>query len=90
MEINLIWIILAAFLGGMATALIGWSQQGGSFNGKKFGASLARSLIGGVVIAIAIDYSGATVPLIYLIAFCSGAGIEVGGNRIMGASTARR
>ena len=85
MDINLIGIALAAFGGGMATALIGWSEQGSPWNGKKFVASLVRSLVAGVAVAAAMDYSGATAPIIYLLAFLSGAGIEVGGNRVAGA-----
>jgi len=92
MEINLIYIALSAFLGGMSTALIGWTEAGTPWDGKKFIASLVRSLVGGIGIAIAaaMDYSGTTAPVIYLLAFLSGAGIEVGGNRIAGAIAQRK
>ena len=88
MEINVIWVLVAAFLGGMATALIGWSQQGGPWNSKKFIGSLAGSMLGAVIAAFAIEYETATVPLIYLNAFLIGAGVEVGANRIIGAIAA--
>ena len=90
MEINLIYIAVAAFFGGIATALIGWTQQGGSWNSKKFISSLVRSLVAGVGIAVAMDYSGGTAPIIYLLAFLSGAGVEVGGNRVAGAIASRK
>jgi len=90
MEINLIWIALAAFVGGMATALIGWAEQNTPWDIKKFTSSLIRSMVGGVAIAAAMDYSGATAPVIYLLAFLSGAGIEVGGNRIAGTIASRK
>ena len=89
MEINILWIAVAAFGGGMATSLIGWFQQGGPWDGKKFGASVLMSLIGAFAITAAVDYSGATAPIIYFVAFLSGAGVEVGGNRIVGAIAAR-
>jgi hypothetical protein len=90
MEINVIGVSLAAFLGGIAIALIGWLEQGTSWDTKKFVASLVRSLVGGIGIAAALDYSGATSPIVYLLAFLSGAGMEVGGNRVAGAIAARR
>ena len=89
MEINLIFIALAAFIGGMAIALIGWTESGTPWDGKKFVSSLIRSLVGGVAIAAAMDFSGANSPIIYLLAFLSGAGVEVGGNRVAGAIAAR-
>ena len=87
MEINLIGIALAAFLGGITTALLGWSEASTPWNWKKFSSSVVRSLVGAVAIAAAMDYSGATAPIIYLLAFLSGAGVEVGGNRVAGAIT---
>ena len=90
MEVNLIWIACAAFLGGMATALIGWSEQGTPWNAKKFIASLIRSLVAGVGVAVVAYYSEPTAPIVYLLAFLSGAGVEVGGNRISGAIANRK
>ena len=87
MEINLVGIAVAAFLGGITTALLGWSEASNPWNWKKFSSSVIRSLVGAVAIAAAMDYSGATAPIIYLLAFLSGAGVEVGGNRIAGAIT---
>ena len=89
MEINLIGVALAAFVGGITTALLGWSEASAPWNWKKFSSSIIRSLVGAVAIAAAMDYSGATAPIIYLLAFLSGAGVEVGGNRIAGAITKR-
>ncbi len=87
MEINLIGIALAAFVGGITTALLGWSEASTPWNWKKFSSSIVRSLVGAVALAAAMDYSGATVPMIYLLALLSGAGVEVGGNRVAGAIT---
>jgi len=90
MEINIFLIGLAAFAGGMATALLGWTESGEAWDGKKFISSVIRALVGGIAIAVAMDYSGASIPIVYLMAFLSGAGVEVGGNRIAGAIAARK
>ena len=82
MEINLIGIALAAFFGGITTALLGWCEASTRWNWKKFSSSVVRSLIGAVGVAVATDYSGAAAPIIYLLAFLSGAGVEVGVNRV--------
>lgn len=89
MEVNLIVIALVAFLGGITTALLGWSESSTPWNWKKFSSSVIRSLVGGVAISAAMNYSGATAPIIYMLAFLSGAGVEVGGNRIAGAIAKR-
>jgi len=89
MEINLVGIAVAAFLGGITTALLGWSEANTPWNWKKFSSSVVRSLVGAAAIAAAMDYSGATAPIIYLVAFLSGAGVEVGGNRVAGAISKR-
>jgi len=85
MEINIIYVALAAFFGGMASGLIGWAEASTPWNGRKFIVTLVRSALGGVAIAIATDYSGATAPIVYLLALLAGAGVEVGSNRIAGA-----
>jgi len=90
MDINLIGIALAAFVGGITTALLGWSEASTPWNWKKFSSSVIRSLVGAVAIAAAMDYSGATAPIVYLVAFLSGGGVEVGGNRVAGAITKRK
>jgi len=85
MEINIVWLALAAFIGGMATGLVGWAEAGTPWNARKFVVTLVRSALGGVAIAAATDYTGATSPIIYLLAVLAGAGVEVGSNRIAGA-----
>lgn len=91
MEYYLIYIALAAFFGGIAAALLGWSEQGTPWDTKKFIPSLIRSLVGGVAIAVAMDYSGLTsLAAMMFMAFLSGVGVEVGGNRVAGAIAKRR
>lgn len=88
-----IWVIaLAAFVGAMSSALLGWAQQDPPqpFDMRKFSGSIIRALIAAVGIAAAFNYAEATTPLCYLIAFISGAGVDAGGSRIAGAITAAK
>ena len=84
MEISIILVVLAAFLGGIAVALVGWGDQKTPWNWGKFRTSLIRSFIGAIAIAVAMNFAGPLTPLFYLYAFLSGAGVETGGNRIAG------
>ena len=87
---DVIYVGAAAFLGGMITALLGWTESAETFDVKKFMSSVIRSVVGAVVIAAAYDYSGAANPIIaYLMAFLAGAGVDAGGNRVAGAIAAR-
>ena len=89
MDLFTIEIGVVAFLGGVVTALLGWTESNLPFNTKKFMSSVIRALIAGVAIAAAFDYGAATGPLSYFIAFLAGAGVDVGGNRVAGAIAAR-
>ncbi len=84
---NILFVAVASFVGAMAVALLGWSQQDPPvpFEARKFAGSIIRGLVAAVDIAAAFNYAGATSPIMYLIAFLSGAGIDAGGSRIAGA-----
>ncbi len=82
-------IAVAALVGGIVTALLGWTETTEPFNPKKFTSSIIRSLIGAVVIAVAFDAAGGISPLDYLVAFLAGAGVDAGGKRVAGALAAR-
>ena len=84
MEISIIVIALAAFVGGLATALLGWTEQATPWDWKKITNSAIRSFVGAIAVAAVMDFSGPITPILYLFAFLSGAGIEVGGNRVAG------
>lgn len=58
-------------------ALLGWFDSGGVFQAKKFGASVIRALIAGVVFAIGYSYTNGLTPIDVGIAFLGGAGIDV-------------
>ena len=89
MDLFTIGIGGAAFLGGVVTALLGWTESNLPFNVKKFMSSVIRALIAGVGIAVAFNYGETIGPLSYFIAFLAGAGVDVGGNRVAGAIAAR-
>ncbi len=89
MDIFVLEIGLAAALGAICTALLGWTESGEPFDVRKFMSSVIRAIIGGAAIAIAFDYSSASGPLSYLIAFVAGAGVDAGGNRIAASIAVR-
>ncbi len=89
MDLFVLEIGVAAFLGGIVTALLGWTESNLPFNVKKFMSSVIRALVAGVGIAVAFNYGEVVGPLSYLIAFLAGAGVDVGGNRVAGAIAAR-
>ena len=79
-----IYIAMAALLGGIVTALLGWLESSESFNMRKFGGSVIRSLIAAAIFAA--GYQSNAVGIIDLVyAFLGGAGVDVIGNRISGS-----
>ena len=55
---NTLYIALAALLGGIVTALLGWLESGEPFNPRKFGGSVIRSLIAAAIFAAGYQVSG--------------------------------
>ena len=78
------YIALAALLGGIVAALLGWLESGEPFSPRKFGGSLIRSLIAAAVFAAGYQVSGGVGIIDLLYAFLGGAGVDVIGNRISG------
>ena len=83
MEIILVGV--AALAGGLGVAILGYFQGQDLWSWRKFGASFITSVIGAVGIAAVMDYSGDISPVLYLVAFLSGAGVDAGRSRISGA-----
>ena len=86
---DIIFIAVAAFLGGIVAALLGWAESQETFVARKFASSVIRALVGGIGIAAAFSYAGGVSILSFLIAFLAGAGVDAGGNRIAGAIVAK-
>lgn len=82
---NVIWIALAAFIGGVIAATLGWLGSAENFDMRKFSASLVRALIAGVVFAVGYTYANHISTMDVAVAFCGGAGVDALGNRISGA-----
>ena len=82
---NVLYIALAASLGGVAAALLGWLECSDSFSPRKFGSSLIRSVIAAAIFAAGYQISGSVKVIDLLYAFLGGAGVDVIGNRISGS-----
>jgi hypothetical protein len=82
MNMERLHLALAAFAGGVVSALLGWLESGESFNRRKFGGSAVRALIAAAVFAVGYDMGGSVGALDLLYAFMGGAGVDVIGNRI--------
>ena len=78
------YIALAALLGGLVSALLGWLESGEAFNPRKFGGSVIRALLAAAVFAVGYQFAGGAGMLDLLYAFLGGAGVDVLGNRISG------
>ena len=80
---GILYVALAAFGGGIVSALMGWLGSGENFVGRKFAASVLRALLAGA--AFAITYSLATAGVAtgmdIVIAFGAGAGVDALLNR---------
>jgi len=85
-EIQLILLLIAAILGAILSAVLGWAESGADFDRRKFVPSLVRGAIAAVVVLVAADYGDVTITLIiYVGAFLTGMGIDAGLNRLSGA-----
>jgi len=79
-----LYIALVALLGGLVAALLGWLESNEPFDRRKFGGSVIRALIAGVVFAVGYHLSGTVGILDLFYAFLGGAGVDVISNRIAG------
>ena len=79
-----LYISIAAVLGGLAVALLGWLDSNEPFDVRKFGGSVIRALIAGVIFAVGYEMSDSAGWRDLFYAFLAGAGVDVIGNRIAG------
>jgi hypothetical protein len=82
---DLLYIALAAIAGGVVAATIGWLDSKKPFAPRKFGSSLLRAAVAGGVFAIGYNFAGPVGISDILIAGVAGAGVDVLGNRAVGA-----
>ena len=86
---NVIYIAISAFVGGIVASLLGWLDSAEAFEMRKFGASLVRAVVAAAVFTVGYTFSNGITPMDVAVAFCGGAGVDVLGNRISGAIKAR-
>ncbi|KTB48987.1 hypothetical protein DEALK_18340 [Dehalogenimonas alkenigignens] len=79
-----LFIALAALFGGIVAAALGWLESKEAFDLRKFGGSIVRSLIAGVVLALGSSLAGPIDVAALFYAFLGGAGVDVIGNRLSG------
>ncbi len=82
---EILYVALAAFGGGIASGTMGWLESGSVFEGRKFTASIIRALVAGGAFAIGYTLVGGVTIMDIIIAFVAGAGVDVLGNRIAGS-----
>lgn len=74
---DLVYIALAAFAGGMLSAILGWIDSSEPFNVRKFGRSLIFALLSGVAFGVGYNFVGQVGVRDLFLALLSGAGVDV-------------
>jgi len=82
---EILYVAVAAFGGGIAAAITGWLDSGEVFIGRKFAASVVRALVAGGVFAVGYTLVSSVTIMDIIIAFVAGAGVDVLGNRVAGS-----
>lgn len=82
---NVIWVAVSAFIGGLVAAVLGWAGSGEPFVARKFTVSLITALITAVVFAIGYTYTNGLSGMEIGLAFLAGAGVDGLRNRASGA-----
>lgn len=86
MDVNLVWIALSAFGGGILSGVFGWLDSHEAFVASKFMRTVGAALIAAIVFAVAYQFSdGIDVRDVFL-AILGGAGVDVLANRALGAT----
>jgi hypothetical protein len=83
---SVIYVAGAAFIGAIASGLLGWLDSQERFEARKFTSTVVRALIAGVGFAAAYQYTNNSLTSLDLaVAFLGGSGVDVLGNRISGS-----
>jgi len=85
-----LFVSAASILGALIAAALGWLDSGEPFSARKFTSSMLHAVFAGGVTALRFSVFEALGPWDYLEAGLAGAGIDVLGNRIEGAISARK
>ena len=79
-----LWVAIAALLGGLVAAGLGWLESKEPFDLRKFGGSTIRSLVAALIFVVGYSFSDSIGVLDLFYAFLGGAGVDVIGNRLAG------
>lgn len=79
-----LWVAIAALIGGLASAGLGWLESKEPFDPRKFGGSAIRSLVAALIFVTGYSFANSIGILDLFYAFLGGAGVDVIGNRIAG------
>jgi len=85
MNLELLWLTLAAFGGGIIAALLGWAGSGEDFKPRKFLSSILRAFVAALAAALSYPLIGPVTVPILIGAVLAGAGVDVIGNRLAGS-----
>jgi hypothetical protein len=76
--VEIVYVALAAFGGGVITALLGWLGSGEAFAFRKLLPSIIRAMLAGGVIAVSYPLvAAANIWALLIGAFLAGAGVDV-------------
>lgn len=89
MDYDIILVALAAFIGGVLSAILGWLDSQEPFNPRKFAKSLGFALVAGLGFAVAYNFSDGVTIRDLITAFLGGAGWDAVTNRFIGSVTRR-
>lgn len=90
MNLVIILIALAAFCGGILSALLGWLDSAEPFNGRKFSKSVLFALFAGFFFAVGYSFTDSIGVKDILLAVLAGAGVDGLSNRIIGAISEKK
>ncbi len=83
-DLNLVWIAVAAFGGGILSALFGWWDSKETFDVKKFMRSVGAGLLAALLFAVGYQFADGLGFRDIGYAILGGAGVDVLLNRALG------
>lgn len=79
------WIIFAAVMGAIGTAVLGWLESKEPFAPRKFWPSILRAVAAGVSVGIVYLATGEPITTLGIgMAFVAGGGVDAGLKRLSG------
>ena len=83
---EVLYVSLSAFGGGIIAGLLGWFKTGEDFSARVFAPTVLRALLAGGALALTYTFVGEVATVAdMVVAFMAGAGVDVVGHRIAGS-----